>query len=91
MAIGTGGYVVLSYLLIPLVAVSCRSHPWHGHSHGHGEEVRCWVGRKTLGVTASEVRDDSSMLVTGAPIGFGDPSPALSNAHVVMQCNAIVY
>lgn len=50
------------------------------------------ASRTLVGVPAfSEVRDDSSMLVTGAPIGFGDPSQALSKAHVVMQCNAVFY
>lgn len=72
----------------PLVAICCTSH----RPPRPRGLMECKTGAfRTLGVTASLVRDDSSMLVTGAPIGSGDPSRALSNAHVVMQCNAIVY
>lgn len=83
---------VLSFSLV--AAVSCSSNPpphprCRGRTRSNTGPVQGledpWCH------SFCEVRDDSSMLVTGAPIGFGDAPPALSKAYVVMQCNAVVY
>lgn len=73
----------------PIAVVNAAART-HGHVHG-------LVEGKTgaaLGPLVSQLQWSGMTApcwVTGAPIGYGDPSQALSNAHVVMQCNAVAY